>query len=734
MTKALNLLGAAMNWQAALAWVQTKNSAKYLGYSDWRLPNAKELQSLVDYTRSPDTTNSAAINALFTCTSIINEGGKGDYPWYWAGTTHLDNMGGVYLAFGRALGYMQLAGSSYFTLLDVHGAGAQRSDPKSGSVTNYYLGTDASGKSVYGLGPQGDVIRIANYVRLVRDAGSTTPQQVATPTFTPAAGSYSGSVSVTLASATTGAAIRYTTNGSTPTATSTLYSSPFTVSATATVKAYATKTGMTDSTVASAAYTITAATVATPTFAPAAGSYTGSISVTLASATTGAAIRYTTNGTTPTATSTLYSAPFTVSATATVKAYATKTGMVDSAVGSAAYTITAATRLPDLLIRTAAETAYTGDNVYNTTAVSQTKTQTVTAPATASYALKIQNDGNAADAFKVTASAGDTAWTVKYYDALTGGTDITSQVTGSAGWTTASLAAVGTKEFRVDITPLATAASGAVKDVLVSVISVADGAKRDVVKATTTALVTTRRPDLLIRTSTETAYTGDNIYNADGTSQTKSLSVASGGKVMYALKVQNDGNVADSIKITGAGDQSWTVHYYDALTGGTDITPQVADPAGNGWVIASLAAGAYKEFRVELTPIPTLTSGATRDLLIKAVSTTDATKVDAVRATTKRPMVRTESTAALDAPSVTKFGNALLIVWKADAASSWVQYAQDADPLAKSATIIPGAPGENGQWCAAVTPPSSGHYRLVTAATVGGVAVTSAVVEVDYLP
>ncbi len=47
--------GVGMNWEEALAWVAQKNAENYLGYSDWRLPNAKELQSLVDYGRSPDS-------------------------------------------------------------------------------------------------------------------------------------------------------------------------------------------------------------------------------------------------------------------------------------------------------------------------------------------------------------------------------------------------------------------------------------------------------------------------------------------------------------------------------------------------------------------------------------------------------------------------------------------------------------------------------------------------------
>jgi len=152
--------GAGINWEEALAWVQTKNAENYLGHSDWRLPNAKELQSIVDYTRSPSTNGSAAIDPVFTCTSIINEAGQADYPFYWTGTTHVRSGGsggeGVYVAFGRAMGYMNGA------WIDVHGAGAQRSDPKSGNPADY----------PYGRGPQGDAVRIYNYVRLLRDANA----------------------------------------------------------------------------------------------------------------------------------------------------------------------------------------------------------------------------------------------------------------------------------------------------------------------------------------------------------------------------------------------------------------------------------------------------------------------------------------------------------------------------------------------------------------------------------
>ncbi|MFO7654842.1 MAG: DUF1566 domain-containing protein [Candidatus Krumholzibacteriia bacterium] len=147
-----------LNWGQALAWVAEKNAAGYLGHDDWRLPCVKELQSIVDYTRSPDTSGSAAIDPLFACTVITNERGQVDYGFYWSSTTHARANGtgsyGSYVTFGRALGYMN------GNWVDVHGAGAQRSDPKEGDPADYPEG--------HGL--QGDAIRILNQVRLVRNA------------------------------------------------------------------------------------------------------------------------------------------------------------------------------------------------------------------------------------------------------------------------------------------------------------------------------------------------------------------------------------------------------------------------------------------------------------------------------------------------------------------------------------------------------------------------------------
>ncbi|CAA6676462.1 MULTISPECIES: DUF1566 domain-containing protein [unclassified Lentimonas] len=148
--------GSGMDWSDALSYAEASELAEH---SDWRLPNTKELQSLLDYTRSPSTTASAAIDPVFSATQITNMAGDADYPWYWTGTTHLtytdDASAGSYVCFGRGTGTMDEG----VTIIDVHGAGCQRSDPKTGDAADYPSS---------GHGPQGDVQRVFNHVRLVR--------------------------------------------------------------------------------------------------------------------------------------------------------------------------------------------------------------------------------------------------------------------------------------------------------------------------------------------------------------------------------------------------------------------------------------------------------------------------------------------------------------------------------------------------------------------------------------
>ena len=143
---------------------------------------------------------------------------------------------------------------------------------------------------------------------------------------------------MTISDATSGATIYYTTNGSTPTTASTRYTGPVSVASSLTLKAIATATGFNTSAVGSATYTIQPS-AATPTFSPAAGTYSSAQTVTISDATSGAAIYYTTNGSTPTTASTKYTGSVSVASSLTLKAIATATGFSASSVASASYVI-----------------------------------------------------------------------------------------------------------------------------------------------------------------------------------------------------------------------------------------------------------------------------------------------------------------------------------------------------------------------------------------------------------
>lgn len=270
---------------------------------------------------------------------------------------------------------------------------------------------------------------------------------VATPVLTPGTSTSGSPIVVNMSCATAGATIRYTTDGSTPTASSTAYVGPVTIATTSTVKAIATLSQFTDSAIATATYTVSGSTlttifdgavvsglsgttgsakyfvinvpsgqqsltfttsggtgdcdiyvrygqaptkslydyrpyiggnyedvyvnapaagswyvmvdgysaysgvslvadyqsslgtVATPLISPGSSTSTSALSVSISCATAGATIRYTTDGSTPNSSSPVYTAPITINATSTVKAFASLVQYSDSAVASATYTI-----------------------------------------------------------------------------------------------------------------------------------------------------------------------------------------------------------------------------------------------------------------------------------------------------------------------------------------------------------------------------------------------------------
>lgn len=196
-----------------------------------------------------------------------------------------------------------------------------------GPAVKFVVPVVTNGKVYVGCQGEVDVFGIIN-----------PANQVVAPTFNPPAGSYAGSVSVTISTTTPNATIYYTTDGSTPSTSSNVYSAAIPLNVTTTLKAIAIAPSLIQSEDSIAAYVLASQT-APPNFTPAPGTYVTAQSVTLTDDTNGATIYYTTNGTTPTHASTAYSAPIAVNATETIKAIASASGLSDSGVASATYNI-----------------------------------------------------------------------------------------------------------------------------------------------------------------------------------------------------------------------------------------------------------------------------------------------------------------------------------------------------------------------------------------------------------
>jgi len=169
--------------------------------------------------------------------------------------------------------------------------------------------------------------------------GVTAGSAAAEPTFSPAAGTYTSIQSVTISDTTPGATIYYTTDGTAPTTSSTKYAGAITVSSSETINAIAVATGISNSSVASAVYTLNLPLTTTPTISVASGTYTSIQTVKISDGTLGAKIYYTTDGSTPTTSSTKYTSPITVSTSETLNAIAVASGYAPSAVATANYTI-----------------------------------------------------------------------------------------------------------------------------------------------------------------------------------------------------------------------------------------------------------------------------------------------------------------------------------------------------------------------------------------------------------
>lgn len=170
------------------------------------------------------------------------------------------------------------------------------------------------------------------------ESDGTIYSYVSKPTINPNGGTFTQPVSVTISVATEGATIRYTTDGTEPSETSTQYqpSTPITIEKKTQLRARAWKDGMLPNEPVSAQFTITG-TLPAPTFSVDSGNYGSAQYVEIKCKEPGATIYYTTDGSDPTAQSLKYSSPIKVDGPMTLKAIATKYLWVSSSVASATY-------------------------------------------------------------------------------------------------------------------------------------------------------------------------------------------------------------------------------------------------------------------------------------------------------------------------------------------------------------------------------------------------------------
>ncbi len=463
-------------------------------------------------------------------------------------------------------------------------------------------------------------------------SSSMSNSSTAMPTFSPGAGTYNTSQTVTISDSTNGAVLYCTTDGSTPTTSSPKCSQPTTVYQTEFLQAIAVVAGGSPSGIASAAYTINLSAAATPAFAPAGGSYTSPQTVTLSDATTGANIYYTTDGTTPTASSTLYTTPIMVSANETVNAIAIASGYSNSGIASATYAFTSPIATPSFSVpsgsypttQTVAITDATADaaiyyttdgstptssSTAYTTPISVTQTETISAVAildgqssqvaVAAYVIGQVNTSVAAPTFSLAAGTYTSAQMVMLADT----TDNAAIYYTTDGSTPTSSSTAYTAPISVT------------KSETISAIAIAAGVSSPVVTATYTIALPVAAPVFSIPSGTY------------ATPQSVSITVATpDAKIYYTL----DGSTPTS---------SSTAYTMAINVSQSETITAIAILAGSN---SQIVSAAYNINQIVATPVFSVASGSYTSSQTVAIS--DATPNATIYYAINNPSPTTSST------------------------------------------------------------------------------------------
>ncbi|MEA2551365.1 MAG: hypothetical protein QOE25_1134, partial [Actinomycetota bacterium] len=140
----------------------------------------------------------------------------------------------------------------------------------------------------------------------------------------------------------------------------------------------------------------------------------------------------------------------------------------------------------------------------------------------------------------------------------------------------------------------------------------------------------TMQPDAMVSVGGPTK--GDNIYGPNASGQSIVGKIGPHETRVFTFTFQNDGEAADTFRLSGPGSTSLvTATYYSGVEGTTDITDQVV--AGT-FTTASIAPGDSMTVRLSLQA-GSITKRTIQKWQMKARSVTDSTKADAARAVAK---------------------------------------------------------------------------------------------------
>jgi hypothetical protein len=299
------------------------------------------------------------------------------------------------------------------------------------------------------------------------------------------------------------------------------------------------------------------------------------------------------------------------------------TQMVDKV---ALTTTMAATHRPDLWLRLPNEANYIGNNVFSLDGQGQSKASVGERATSQSFYLRLYNDGSQAETFTLRIPPPPPGWTVKVISGLNG--TVTAAATSPNGAQIGPIAVDGSDFISLIATPQATLPANAAYPIQVSTMPGGMDQLRDV--ALCTARVYKRQADLWVRNANEPTYGGDNLISLTGLNQMR-MQTTGGAAVQYQLRVQNDGELPDDIKVRlSAIPAGWTVRAFD---GNNAEIVNITDGTAR---INAMAPGTTAFIYVTVTPNAGTPGGSVCDLTFTAGSATDLPQIDVVQLTTTK--------------------------------------------------------------------------------------------------